>query len=190
MVRSLILVLAVLVLLPTAASSNIIFTVAEGASGSVDLTILASGKVTTNGGLQSFLTIGTVGDTFLSDQQSLISDETADPDISLGGTSVSTFHFYTDRNTGLNNFGVDSNLRFNFSDAPGAVDLAALNGVYNFDDWVFSDFNPGTYELTEAVNSSQFMTGLGTLSLVVVPEPSTALLLASGLALLAARQRD
>jgi hypothetical protein len=167
---------------PAAASADILFSIAEGTSGSVDLTISATGATSTGGGLTNLLSVGTAGDTFLASGQVQVSDFTPVPGISFGAGQDATFNFYEDRD----NFGLGSTIQFNFGSVPTSADLSLLSGTYNLSDWNFSDFNPGTYSLSEATGATTFMSGLGTLTMVV-PEPSTLLLMAAGLILIAKR---
>jgi hypothetical protein len=176
------LLLLVWTLSTTAANADILFAIAEGTSGSVDLTISATGATSTNGRLTNLLSVGTVGDTFLAPGQAQVSDLTPVPGISLGAGQGVSFAFYEDRD----NYGLGSTIQFNFVSVPENADLSLLSGTYNLSDWNFSDFNPGTYSLSEGTGAIAFMSGLGTLTMVV-PEPSPLLLMTAGLIFLAKR---
>ena len=50
--------------------------------------------------------------------------------------------------------------------------LSDLNRSYALSDWLFSDFNPGTYDLVTYLTNTITPADIGQVRLIVVPEPS------------------
>jgi len=161
-----------------ASQSALNLTVSEGVGGAVNLEVLGSGSA--GNGSSYIMAFGTTTDSFLSDGESGRSQPTSAPTIAIG---VSPVRNYLYRDAGGINLNLHSMIELDFSSIfpPQAADLSSLDGTYLLDQWRFSDFKPGAYVLSEANTSIVFLqsalfSGLGEITLTVVPEPSTTLM--------------
>ena len=167
------------------AQADIIYTLAEGAGGIVDMNIEASG--TTTATADWFLLIGdATTDSFLLADTPQRNGTAPIPNLSLGGCTAQN-NFYRDDGA-TTNYGVESLLGFFFGGdcLNGLIDLTDLNGDYVLPSSIFSDFVIGTYTGLIAGITSFTLQGLGDITVVVegpasVPEPGTLALLGIGL---------
>jgi len=125
---------------------------------------------------------GTPGDTFLRPGTSVanvLQDNAVSPTISLGlATTNRIFVFDANNSGGLNSrigFGTFSAM---FQDGDNASDL---NGIYPTT-IPFSFFEPGTYNpILGFTNLTDSLTDIGSITLNIIPEPSSLLLLSFGI---------
>lgn len=138
--------LAILVtVLTTDVKADLVMSVSEGSSGVV-LTMAGSGTATSDGDItDNTLLMGTPSDTFIKDGSSFTQEEDPVPAISLGGQYANIAQ-HGDANGFL---GLRSSIAFFFPTqfADETLNLSDLTGTYTLNDWIFSDFNPGTYSL-------------------------------------------
>ena len=187
--RTILLFLAATSSLPGALS----LTIEKNGIDGVSLTVHGDGLV--SGSASPFdtfhyLVFGSADDSFLADGELGKSDLVVTPTISLNGFDASQ-HLYRDNNGGL---GLQSYFEFEFptSGFPTInLDLSTLNGTYLLDSWSFSDFLPGTYDLVNPTPPPVILSGggLSEITLEVVPEPSSSLLLFLTAGLLLKRRR-
>lgn len=183
------------------ANADLTINVTEGAGGTATFELIGSGTVTSNGSA-TFMSVGLTGtstDTFLvpalDGGASQIDDALTSP-ISLGTASTSRL-FYNDFGgiqfpngaTGSGSSNVQSRLGFGGFDSgiANGSSLSDMNGIYTTT-LSHADFVVGTYDL-EVVFPNGGISDLGTVTLNVVPEPSSlALLGLGGLALMRRRR--
>ena len=152
----------------------------DGVDG-VSLTIHGDGLVSGSASPSDtfhYLVFGTADDSFLANGELGRSDLVVTPTISLDSFNASQ-HLYRDNNGGL---GLHSYFEFEFptSGFPTTnLDLNTLSGTYLLDSWSFSDFIPGTYDLVNPTPLPVIFSGdgLNEITLEVVPEPSSLLLI-------------
>ncbi|MGE9267788.1 MAG: PEP-CTERM sorting domain-containing protein [Verrucomicrobiales bacterium] len=161
-----------------AADGSIIITVIDNGSGGTQMTILSSGSPSTlTGDTGNQLRIGTAGYTF-KDSGNGFQDQTSGL-FQWGGVSNAHISLFDSGGSGLG-----SAIAINFdSNVPLGSSFSDLDGVYDLDDIDFAGWNPGSYNLVSATGASVFIEGdtggpgLGSITLNVVPEPSTSGLL-------------
>jgi len=182
--RIIVLSLAVSSSLPAALT----LTISETGSNGVQLEIDGDGTVSGSSSpaeLTHFLVFGTVNDSFLTDGELGNNDLGISSVIQLGSFSA-TEHIYRDDN---GNLGLDSYFEFDFPTGglpTNSLDLNSLDGIYVLDAWQFSDFKVGSYTLVNPTLPLPVIfsgPGLDSVTLNVIPEPSTSALVIVALAL-------
>jgi len=178
------------VCMPQTVLGSMVINVEDNGSGGTKMTILTSGApATLTGDTGNQLRIGTAGYTF-KDSGNGFQDGTAG-DFTWGGISSTNISLFDSGGSGL---GSAISILFP-SDVPLGSSFSDLAGMYDLDGINFSGWNPGSYNLVSATGAALFIegdtggAGLGTITLNVVPEPSSAALLALGAVAMLNRRR-
>lgn len=176
--------------MPQTAQGSIMITVEDNGSGGTKMTINVSGTpINLTGDTGNQLRIGTAGYTF-KDSGNGFQDATAG-DFQWGGVDSTNISLFDSGGSGL---GSAIGILFQ-TDIPLTSAFADLAGVYDLEGITFSGWNPGSYNLVSATGAAVFIegdtagAGLGSITLDVVPEPSSVALLAMGAVAMISRRR-
>jgi hypothetical protein len=181
-----------LAVLATPANAAISMVISPGASGTANITIVASGTAT--GTEDDYLVVASpFADTFLPDGTSSVQGGAPSPTLTLGSANAFFFFYRDDNATGEFVGGSAQSLIgffFGRDRLDGSLDLSDLNGTYNLPSSNFGDFNIGSFTGLTTLPRTGLLQGLGEISLQVIPEPNLTLLIAiSGCAFIGRRSR-